>query len=203
MRNKIVNFLFISIFFLISCSSEEVISDIKEKEYIHHVSNFSVSGEKLSIFDPASEIDSTKGKKSPKINYLLESQNVYVDYPDERPTIFLFVAHWCPYCQNEIPIVKNWVQNEQLFEHGINIVLVVTNTNPDKSNYPPDLWLNREEWEYPVIYDDNFSTLGKYFGVPAFPYWVFTEPDGTIAFRYAGSLSEEQLLDIIDVSIHR
>ena len=70
MRNKIVNFLFISIFFLISCSSEEVISDIKEKEYIHHVSNFSVSGEKLSIFDPASEIDSTKGKKSPKINFL-------------------------------------------------------------------------------------------------------------------------------------
>ena len=203
MRNKIVIFLFISIFFLISCSSEEVISDIKEKEYIHHVSNFSVSGEKLSIFDPASEIDSTKGKKSPKINYLLESQNVYVDYTDERPTIFLFVAHWCPYCQNEIPIVKNWVQNEQLFDHGINIVLVVTNTNPDKSNYPPDLWLNNEEWGYPVIYDDNLSTLGKYFGVPAFPYWVFTEPDGTIAFRYAGSLSEEQLLDIIDVSIHR
>ena len=202
MRNKIIILLFIFIFSLMSCSGEEVSSDsdTKEKEYNHHVSSFSVSGEKLSIFDPASEIDSTQGKKSPKINYLLESQNLYVNYPDERPTIFLFVAHWCPYCQNEIPVVKNWIQNEQLFEHGINVVLVVTNTNPDKSNNPPDLWLNRAEWEYPVIYDDNFSTLGKYFGVPAFPYWVFTEPDGTIAFRFAGSLSEEQLINIIDLN---
>ena len=202
MRNKIIILLFIFIFSLISCSSEEVSSDsdTNVKEYNHPVSSFSVSGEKLSIFDPASEIDSTQGKKSPKINYLLESQNLYVNYPDERPTIFLFVAHWCPYCQDEIPVVKNWIQNEQLFEHGINIVLVVTNTNPDKSNYPPDLWLNNEEWGYPVIYDDNFSTLGKYFGVPAFPYWVFTEPDGTIAFRFAGSLSEEQLINIIDLN---
>ena len=202
MRNKIIILPLIFIFSLISCSTEEVSSDsdTKEKEYNHHVSSFSVSGEKLSIFDPASEIDSTQGKKSPKINYLLESQNLYVNYPDERPTIFLFVAHWCPYCQNEIPVVKNWIQNEQLFEQGINIVLVVTNINPDKSNYPPDLWLNRAEWEYPVIYDDNFSTLGKYFGVPAFPYWVFTEPDGTIAFRIAGSLSEEQLINIIDLN---
>ena len=149
MRNKIIVLLFILIFSLISCSGEEVSSDsdTEVKEYNHHVSNFSVSGEKLSIFDPASEIDSTQGKKSPKINYLLESQNLYVNYPDERPTIFLFVAHWCPYCQNEIPVVKNWIQNEQLFEQGVNIVLVVTNINPDKSNYPPDLWLNREEWE--------------------------------------------------------
>ena len=202
MRNKIIILLFIFIFSLISCSSEEVSSDsdTKVKEYNHPVSSFSVSGEKLSIFDPASEIDSTQGKKSPKINYLLESQNLYVNYPDERPTIFLFVAHWCPYCQDEIPVVKNWIQNEQLFEHGINVVLVVTNTNPDKSNYPPDLWLSREEWEYPVIYDDHFSTLGIHFGVPAFPYWVFTEPDGTIAFRFAGSLSEEQLLNIIDLN---
>ena len=118
MRNKIIILPLIFIFSLISCSTEEVSSDsdTKEKEYNHHVSSFSVSGEKLSIFDPASEIDSTQGKKSPKINYLLESQNLYVNYPDERPTIFLFVAHWCPYCQNEIPVVKNWIQNEQLFE---------------------------------------------------------------------------------------
>ena len=63
MRNKIIILLFIFIFSLMSCSGEEVSSDsdTEVKEYNHHVSSFSVSGEKLSIFDPASEIDSTQG----------------------------------------------------------------------------------------------------------------------------------------------
>ena len=69
------------------------------------VSEIELSGEKVSIMNPRTGIDTAGGKISPTIRYKLPDDEIYVTYPENNPTIILFVAHWCPYCQEEIPEV--------------------------------------------------------------------------------------------------
>ena len=80
----------------------------------------------------------------------------------------------------------------------MNVLLVVTSTDSEKSNYPPDEWLFNEKWQYPVIYDDEQNNIAKHFGVSYFPSWVFTENDGVIAFTHAGKITKEELSNLVN-----
>lgn len=104
---------------------------------------------------------------------------------DGRAKIILFVAHWCPHCQDEIPVVRDWLQSDALPE-GIDLYTVATFTDPSRGNFPPTTWLQQEGWTSPVILDDQDSTAARAFGITAVPAWVFVWQDGTIAFRGTG-----------------
>ena len=159
---------------------------------------FSISGEKISIVDPLTKVDNSRGMNSPVVEFKIPEENIYVTYPENTPTIFLFVAHWCPFCQEELPEVVNWIEDKDILNKGVNIVLIVTNIDSNKANYPPDAWLYNERWKYPVIYDDEEATLAEYFGVSYFPSWVFTETSGEIAFTHAGKIGVEALTKLIN-----
>jgi thiol-disulfide isomerase/thioredoxin len=182
-------YLILILLILISCSKENK---------INFSSDFSISGEKILIVDPQTKQDTFRGMNSPVIEYKIPEENIYVTYPENTPTIFLFVAHWCPFCQEELPEVVNWIENNDVLAKGVNVVLIVTDINPNKANYPPDSWLYNERWKYPVIYDDDQSTLAEYFGVSYFPSWVFTETNGEIAFTHAGKIGVEELSKLVN-----
>jgi hypothetical protein len=44
-----------------------------------------------------------------------------------------------------------------------------------------------------VIVDDAAGSVHSAYGAGPFPYWVFVNADGTVAFRAAGELGVEQL----------
>ena len=180
--------LFIFLFLSISCTN-----DLEFQNY----SDFKVSGEKIQIYDPQTRLDVSRGDFSPIIELQINKESSVI-YPDNRPTIFLFVAHWCPYCREEIPEVIEWINQADLINKDVNIVLVVTHTDPEKNNYPPDNWLFNENWQYPVIYDDNQNTLSEHFGITYFPSWVFTESDGEIALTFAGRLGIDELQKLVN-----
>jgi len=48
------------------------------------------------------------------------------------------------------------------------------------------------------VFIDDSGALSRQFGVSAFPFWVFTGPDGTVLGRTAGLLPEEQMLGIFE-----
>jgi cytochrome c biogenesis protein CcmG, thiol:disulfide interchange protein DsbE len=182
-------FLFFFLILLFSCSNSEnnkLISDIE------------ISGEKIEIATPKTGIDSASGKFSPIIKHKLSSESPIISYPENSPTIFLFVAHWCPFCQEEIPEVVQWIEEGNIIEKGVKIVLVVTSIDPEKPNYPPDEWLFNEKWQYPVIYDDKKNLIAEHFGVSYFPSWVFTENDGMVAFTHAGKITKEELSQLVN-----
>jgi thiol-disulfide isomerase/thioredoxin len=104
---------------------------------------------------------------------------------DGRPKIVLFVAHWCPYCQAEVPVVREWVAAGEVPD-GVDVYSVSTLTEFGRANYPPRPWFEREEWNVPLIVDDAQETAAKAFGLNAVPFWVFIGADGTIAGRAAG-----------------
>jgi thiol-disulfide isomerase/thioredoxin len=106
---------------------------------------------------------------------------------DGRPKVVLFLAHWCPHCQEEVPLVQAWVALGGVPDEA-DLVSVATGIDPAAPNYPPDAWLEREGWTVPVIVDPTNSVATAY-GLTAFPYWVFIGPDATIRARAAGEMS--------------
>ena len=111
---KKIIILFIFTLLLFGCSNEEEFNKF---------SKFNVAGEKTKIFDPQTGLDISRGEKSPVIDLDI-TNGATVTYPDNRPTIFLFVAHWCPYCMEEIPEVIQWIDQADLINKDVNVVLV-------------------------------------------------------------------------------
>jgi cytochrome c biogenesis protein CcmG/thiol:disulfide interchange protein DsbE len=108
-----------------------------------------------------------------------------------RPQMLLFLAHWCSHCQAEVPAVQAWLDAGGLPD-GVDLVSVSTSTDPAAPNYPPDEWLRREGWTPPVMVDPTGS-VATAFGLPAFPFFVFVNADGTVAGRITGEVPVEDL----------
>ncbi|MGP1675459.1 MAG: TlpA family protein disulfide reductase [Candidatus Limnocylindrales bacterium] len=106
---------------------------------------------------------------------------------DGRPKVVIFLAHWCPHCQAEVPVIQDWLDANGPPE-GVDLVSVATGIDPGAPNYPPDAWLAREGWTVPVIVDPTNSIASAY-GLSAFPFWTFIGSDGTVRARTTGELS--------------
>ena len=109
-----------------------------------------------------------------------------------NPQVIAFLAHWCPHCQAEVPVVVDWVAEGRLPD-GVDLFAVATGTDEAQPNFPPTTWLDREEWPGPILLDDADDTVGQAFGLSSFPFWVAVDGDGTVVARAAGRLSPEQL----------
>jgi len=103
----------------------------------------------------------------------------------------LFLAHWCPHCQREVPLVQDYVDAGRVPE-GAGLVAVATAMDPARTNYPASSWLEREGWTSPVLADGNDEAANAY-GLPAFPYWVAVDADGRIVERRTGELTPRQI----------
>jgi thiol-disulfide isomerase/thioredoxin len=110
---------------------------------------------------------------------------------DDGPMMVLFVAHWCPHCQREVPVVQQWVDDGGL-PSGVDLLTVSTAIDPQRPNYPPDAWLAREGWTSPVLVDAD-GTAAAATGLPAYPYFVAVDGDGRVAQRTSGELTTDQL----------
>lgn len=110
---------------------------------------------------------------------------------DGRPKLLLFLAHWCPHCQNEVPVVQAWRDAGKLPD-GVDLISIATSTSPNRPNYPPSDWLRREGWTTPVLVDGD-NTVADRFGLKAFPYWVAVGADGKVMSRLTGELTPDQL----------
>jgi hypothetical protein len=50
----------------------------------------------------------------------------------------------------------------------------------------------------PVIVDDAGSSVGRTFGLPAYPYWVFVDDGGNVMGRLTGRIGTENLTLLLD-----
>jgi thiol-disulfide isomerase/thioredoxin len=111
-----------------------------------------------------------------------------------RPTMVMFVAHWCPHCQAEVPVVQQWVDSGGLPD-GVDLVTVSTAMDPRRPNFPPGEWLESEGWTAPVLVDgDNQAADAA--GLTAFPFFVAVDSAGKVVERTSGELTPGQLSTI-------
>jgi cytochrome c biogenesis protein CcmG/thiol:disulfide interchange protein DsbE len=111
-----------------------------------------------------------------------------------RPTLIVFLAHWCPHCQAEVPVVQDWVDGGGL-PAGVDLVSVSTAIDPRRPNYPPGEWLEREGWTAPVLVDGQDQAAFAA-GLTAFPFFVAVDAEGNVVARESGELTDSQLTEV-------
>ena len=109
---------------------------------------------------------------------------------DGIPKMILFLAHWCPACQREVPAVQAWIDQNGV-PAGVDFVSVATSIDEIRPNYPPDAWLRREGWTQRVVVDSATSRIAAAYGLNAFPYYVLVDGSGTVVRRISGGVSAD------------
>jgi thiol-disulfide isomerase/thioredoxin len=153
-----------------------------------------IEGQNLPLMPPNAPIDSSAtGSVYPNVKGQdFSGDTVEIRNDDGRAKGIVFIAHWCPHCQAEVPRVQAWLDQTGGVD-GVDLYSVTTSMNSAQANFPPSDWLDRENWSLPVIRDDQENSVLIAYGAGGFPYWVFTNADGTVALRTSGELESAQL----------
>jgi thiol-disulfide isomerase/thioredoxin len=154
----------------------------------------SVDGVALPVFEAGTN-DPALGVPGPVVGGADDDGNaVTVGGPGE-PRIVMFLAHWCSHCQAEVPRVTDYLAENDV---DVEFLSVATGSSATAPNYPPSVWLAREEWPVSTLYDDAANTAGTAYGLSGFPFWVVLDAEGVVQSRFSGELSTEQLQSVVD-----
>ena len=155
-----------------------------------------VSGDVLPAYADGAA-DKAVGMTAPVLTGAGFTGNKIVTTPG-APTLLVFLAHWCPHCQREVPLLVQW-NRDGLVPSGVDVIAVATSTDPASPNFPPSEWLAREEFPalWPVMADSAEKTAAGAMGVSGFPFFVLIDSSGKVAFRGSGEIEMKILTDII------
>lgn len=114
--------------------------------------------------------------------------------PGDNAKIVVMLAHWCPHCQAEVPIIQDWVESGGLPE-GVDIygTTVLTNRVRDGDTWPPSDWLESEGWTIPTIKDDEAGSIVEAYGMQGTPTYVVLGPDNVSLGRISGEIGLQGL----------
>lgn len=152
-----------------------------------------VEGEDLPFFD-ASAADPAVGQIAPTVSGTDWNDAEHTIAPGDTAKIVVLLAHWCPHCQAEVPIINQWLADGNLPEDvEVYGVTVLTNRLRDGSTWPPGEWLDEAGWTSPTIMDDENGSAATAYGLTSTPTYVVLGPDNENLGRYAGEIGVEGL----------
>jgi thiol-disulfide isomerase/thioredoxin len=156
-----------------------------------------ITGSALPLMPQSAPVDVTAtGLDAPEVVGQNFSGDEVRIVNDGRAKAIVFLAHWCPHCQVEVPKVQAWI-NSGGGEEGVDLYAVATSMDSTRGNFPPSEWLETEGWTAPVLRDDNENSVLVAYGQGGFPFWTFVNADGTVALRASGEMPIEQLQQIM------
>jgi cytochrome c biogenesis protein CcmG/thiol:disulfide interchange protein DsbE len=113
-----------------------------------------------------------------------------------RATLLVFVAHWCPHCRREVPLLVKWQQAGGV-PADVDVVGISTSSDDHSANFPPSAWLSTAGFPWPVLADSDGKAAAKAFGLEAFPYFVLLDATGHVAWRATGEFDTAKLTSTI------
>ncbi len=116
----------------------------------------------------------------------------------DGPLMIVVMAHWCPHCNREVPLLVQWQQSGKVPE-GLDVVGISTAVNPDRDHYPPSTWLSETmKWTWPVIADDEAQDAALAVGTTGYPFLVFVDAKGNLIRRVSGELPIDVIQQFAD-----
>ena len=157
--------------------------------------NVSVAGDKLAPM-PESGDDPAVGKAAPTLTgYDLAGRPVTVDPgSDGKATMVVFLAHWCPHCNYEIPVLNEW-KEKGLMPPNLRVVGVTTGSRQDQANWPPSKWLVAKKWTFDQFADSEKQDASAAYGVGGYPFLVFIDAAGNVTSRTSGEVPVEKITE--------
>ncbi len=170
---------------------------------ISEFSEVTVTGDALPAFDSASTaVDTAIGMPAPIVSGKGFTGTEITTDGAGTPTMLVFLAHWCQFCQREVPLLVQWEKDGKT-PTGIDVIAVATGTDPANPNFPPSEWLAREEFPalWPVIADSADKKAADAFGLSGYPYFVLIDAQGNVFKRLSGEIPMDELTAIINQMI--
>jgi peroxiredoxin len=96
----------------------------------------------------------------------------------KNPVFLVFWATWCPYCIQEVPLLKELYA--KLSPKGLKILSINIGYNDPLLRV--QAFQKKFELPYPILYDAN-AMVSRQFGVVGVPFSVLVDRDGKIVYR--------------------
>ncbi len=154
-----------------------------------------VVGAPLGAFDPAVE-DTAVGTSAPAVTASSLRDGSTVSLEPGTPRVLAFFAHWCEHCQAELPELVQWLSQNDV-PPSVELIGVSTVVVPERDNYPPSAWFNREGWPAEVLVDDGDVSLLQAFGFNGFPAFIAIDAEGKVVRRASGNIGAAGFAELV------
>ena len=159
-----------------------------------------VTGDALERL-PDSGNDPAAGLQAPAlVGQAFNGTRVEITPGDGQPLMLVFLAHWCPHCNAEVPTLLEWYQNDGL-PSDLRVIGVATGTDQNNPNYPPSKWLKDFKWPWDVIADSPQAAASTAYGLNGYPFIVIVDGDGKVVLRTSGEHSLQQIDSMVDAAL--
>ena len=179
----------------IGLASEEASEPEREALLLPDVT---VSGNVLPPHSGNDSADPAVGMAAPEVTSTDFSGAPALISNDGTPKMLVFLAHWCPHCQREVPALQAWIDQNGIPD-GVDLVSIATSIDEIRPNYPPDAWLRREGWTSRVVVDNVANSISTAYGLTAFPYYVLVDGSGNVVQRISGGVPADVAGEFLQV----
>ncbi len=109
----------------------------------------------------------------------LEGQEFHLaEFRGKNPVFLVFWATWCPYCIQEVPLLKDL--HAKLSPKGLKILAVNIGFNDPLLRV--QAFQKKYDLPYPILYDNN-TIVSRLYGVIGVPYSILVDRNGKIVYR--------------------
>jgi len=160
----------------------------------------SVEGAPIPVAYPDSGPDAAEGLPSPVITARDFDDREFVIGAPGRAQVLVFLAHWCPVCNQELPTLRDLVSAGGVPD-DVDLVFVTTGLDPGRPNWPPQRWLaDAGLASVTTVRDDVGDPLMRAYGLRAYPAWAVIDAEGTVVARRQGLLPAVGIAQLLDVA---
>jgi thiol-disulfide isomerase/thioredoxin len=107
-----------------------------------------------------------------------------------QPLVVNFFASWCAPCRAELPAIEKVSQ-----AGGGRVQVLGVNSDLDESTWRS--FVAQTSITYPTVFQPDKSIWSS-LGLSFMPSTVLINPDGTVAIKYTGLITEDKLRSLID-----
>lgn len=117
-----------------------------------------------------------------------------------KPTMLVFLAHWCPHCNREVPRLVEW-NDKGLVPDGMRVVGITTGSRDDQANWPPSEWIQSMNWPFDVMADSENADAARAYGVDGYPFMVILDSQGNVVKRTSGEHDLNEITEIVNDAV--
>ncbi|MEZ5236156.1 MAG: TlpA disulfide reductase family protein [Acidimicrobiales bacterium] len=157
-----------------------------------------VTGEALPPMPSGGAADAAIGQPAPSLQGTTLTGEPITVPGAGKAKLVMFLAHWCPHCQKEVPILTDYLPDNTPAD--VELYSIATATDSSLPNYPPVAWLDREGWPVVTMADSESNTAGQAYGVTGYPMFVAVDAAGNVVARRSGELSTAEVQSMLDAA---
>lgn len=160
-----------------------------------------VDGDVLAT-QPSSGVDHSVDGKTPPILHGFHFDGTPIDITPggTKATMVVFLAHWCPHCNREVPRLLEWKASGTI-PANLDIVGVSTAAVANRDNYPPSTWIKNIGWAWSVMADSKTQDAARAYGLGGYPTFVLVGADGKVKVRYSGEIEIADLTTLVNQAL--